>query len=382
MKKILIFFIIILAIIILLAPKLTDTNKPQETSVIDQELKNKIGQMIIIGFRGTEAQENSDVHKIITDIKPGGVILFDYDVPSNSFPRNIVSYEQTKKLIADLKSYSSTPLFTAVDAEGGAVNRLKEKYGSLPIVSAEKMGKDLTLETTKEESEKLAEELSKLGFNMNFAPVVDLNINNKNPIIGGLERSFSSDPKIVINNAKVFIESHNKNNIVAVAKHFPGHGSSTGDSHLGLVDVTNTYQAKELDPYIELQKTHLLNAVMTAHIINKNIDKEYPATLSYNFIQKILRDQVGFDGVVISDDMQMNAIVNSFGTKEAIIKAINAGCDMLLLSNNGTAEYNKNLPYEAVDIIYNAVKEGIISEERIEESYKRIYELKRKFGII
>jgi beta-N-acetylhexosaminidase len=382
MKKILIFLTILLIAIILLAPKLTDTNKPQEIAVIDQELKKKIGQMIIIGFRGTEAKEDSDVYKMIKDIGPGGVILFDYDVPSNTFPRNIVNYEQTKNLLADLKSYSSTPLLTAIDAEGGAVNRLKEKYGFLPIVSAEKMGKDLTLKTTKEESEKLAEELSKLGFNMNFAPVVDLNINSKNPIIGALGRSFSSDPKIVFNNAKIFIENHSKNNIITAAKHFPGHGSSTNDSHLGMVDVTNTYQAKELDPYIKLQKEHLLNVVMTAHIFDRNIDKEYPATLSYNFIQKILREQIGFNGVVVSDDMQMNAIVNSYGAEEAIIKAVNAGCDMLILSNNGTTEYNKNLPYEAVDIIYNAVEKGEISKERIEKSYERIYELKRKFGII
>jgi beta-N-acetylhexosaminidase len=217
---------------------------------------------------------------------------------------------------------------------------------------------------------------------MNFAPVVDLNINSKNPIIGALGRSFSADPEIVFTNAKIFIEYHTKYNIITVAKHFPGHGSSMSDSHLGLVDVTNTYQAKELDPYIELQKEQLLTAVMTAHIINKNIDEKYPATLSYNFIQKILREQIGFTGVVISDDMQMNAIVDNFGTKEAIINAINAGCDIILLSNNGSAKYNENLLYESFDIIYNAVKEGKIKKERIEESYKRIYELKKKFGII
>lgn len=354
----------------------------QENGVLESEMRHKIGQMIVIGFRGTQAPNNSYISKVISDAGVGGVILFDYDIPSQSFPRNIVNPTQTKKLISDLQSYAPTPLLVAVDAEGGNVNRLKQKYGFENILSAKEMGEDATFKTTEEESIKLAKELKALGFNMNFAPVVDVDVNPKNPVIGALGRSFSLDPKKVIDNARVFIKNHIGNNVIPVEKHFPGHGSSTSDSHLGLVDVTGTYQQKELTPYIQLQKEGLLDVVMTAHVIDRSIDKDYPATLSPLFIQKILREEIGFTGVVVSDDMQMNAIVDNYGFKEAIIKAVNAGCDILLLSNNGTVKYDAELPYKAIDIIYNALQDGSISKDRIEESYNRIHDLKEKFGII
>jgi len=359
-----------------------EVNKLEEVILADGELKEKIGQMIMIGFRGTEAPENSDISKIIKDIKIGGVVLFDYDVPSNTFPRNIVNYGQTKKLISDIQKYSSTPLFVAVDAEGGNVNRLKQKYGFLPIVSAEKMGQDKTLQTTYKESTELAGELKDLGFNMNLAPVVDLNINPKNPIIGALGRSFSSDPEEVVNNARVFIENHSKNNIITVEKHFPGHGSATKDSHKGLTDVTDTYKNEELSPYQKLNEEGLLKAVMVAHIINKKIDKNYPATLSEYFLQNILRNQIGFKGIIISDDMQMSAISNNYKLDEVVIMAINAGVDIISVLNNSPSGYDNKMAYKVRDIIFNAVKENKIKEEKIIESYNRILDLKKEFKII
>ncbi|HOL90578.1 MAG TPA: glycoside hydrolase family 3 N-terminal domain-containing protein, partial [Candidatus Pacearchaeota archaeon] len=348
----------------------------------DEELKERIGQMVMIGFRGTEVSENSDIIKIINNAKIGGVVLFDFDVPSKSFPRNILNYEQTKKLISDLKKYSSVPLFIAVDAEGGKVNRLKPEYGFLDIASPKELGELNNYEITKKEYLKLAKELRELGFNMNFAPVVDLNINAKNPIIGALNRSFSSNPDIVFIQAKVFIESLKENNIISVVKHFPGHGSSKNDSHLGIVDVTETYKEEEIIPYQKLNENNLLEAVMTAHIFNKKIDKNYPSTLSSIFLEDILRKKIGFSGVIISDDMQMGAISKNYGFEESIIKAINAGNDILLFSNNSSNNYDKDLGYKVTDIIYDAVKNGQISEKRIFESSERIYNLKRKFKII
>jgi len=348
----------------------------------DEELKERIGQMVMIGFRGTEVSENSDIIKIINDAKIGGVVLSDFDVPSKSFPRNILNYEQTKKLISDLKKYSSVPLFIAVDAEGGKVNRLKSEYGFLDIASPKELGELNNYEITKKEYLKLSKEFRELGFNMNFAPVVDLNINTKNPIIGALNRSFSSNPDIVFIQAKVFIESLKENNIISVAKHFPGHGSSKNDSHLGIVDVTETYKEEEIIPYQKLNENNLLEAVMTAHIFNKKIDKNYPSTLSSIFLEDILRKKIGFSGVIISDDMQMGAISKNYGFKESIIKAINAGNDILLFSNNSSNNYDKDLGYKVTDIIYDAVKNDQISEKRIFESSERIYNLKRKFKII
>ena len=359
-----------------------EVNKLQKASLTDEELKEKIGQMIMIGFRGTTAEENSDIYKIIKDLKIGGVSFSDYDVPSNSFPRNIINPEQTKKLISDLQKYSANPLFVAVDAEGGNINRLKQQYGFLPILSPEKMGQDKTLKTTEKESAKIAEELEKLGFNMNLAPVVDLNINPENPIIGALGRSFSSDSEEVVNQARVFIENHLKNNIITVEKHFPGQGSATKDSHLGIVDVTNTYKEEELVPYQKLNEEGLLNAVMTAHIINKKIDNNYPVTLSEVFLQNILRKQIGFKGVIISDDMQMAAINDNYKFDEAIVAAVNAGCDIIYLFNNIPSGYDEDIAYKTRDIIFDAVKKNKIEEKRIIESYNRIMDLKKRFKII
>ena len=356
--------------------------KNEKINLTDEQLKEKIGQMIMIGFRGTEATENSEIYKIIKDVKIGSVVLFDYDIPSKSFSRNIESPQQIKKLISDLQNYSATPLFAAVDVEGGNVNRLKPEYRFLPIFSAEKMGRDKTLKTTEEESAKIAGELKDMGFNMNFAPVVDLNINPKNPIIGALGRSFSAVPDEVFNQAMIFIENHLKNNIITVEKHFPGHGNSTKDSHLGIVDVTNTYKQEELIPYKKLNDRGLLSAVMAAHVINKNIDDKYPASLSYKFLQNILRDQIGFKGVIISDDLQMAAISNNYGFSEAIIMAINAGIDIVSVLNNSPNGYDKDMAYKIRDIIFNAVKENKIEEKKIVESYNRILDLKKMFGMI
>jgi beta-N-acetylhexosaminidase len=346
----------------------------------DQDLRNKIGQMVILGFRGTEVNEDSYISKVVKELNIGGVILFDYDVPSKSSPRNIINPEQTKELIANIKKYATIPLFISVDAEGGLINRLKPKYGFISIMSPKEMG-EAGAEITSDEARKISSELKELGFNMNFAPVVDVDINPDNPVIGGLERSFSSDPEKVTNEAKIFIEEQTKNNIISVAKHFPGHGSSENDSHLGMVDVTKTYQEEELIPYKELQEEGILDVVMTAHIMNTNIDENYPATLSPNFLQTILREEIGFDGVIVSDDMQMKAIADNYGFDESVIMAVNAGCDILILSNNNSV-YDEQLPYKTIDVIYNAVKNGKISIDKVNESYGKIMQLKERFGII
>lgn len=340
----------------------------------DTQLKSKIGQMLIIGFRGTEINKDSYIVKTTNDLNLAGIILFDYDAPSKSRPRNITSPEQTKKLIGDLKSFTNDSLFIAVDAEGGLINRLKTNLGFLEIPSAQEMGQK-KLEETKQISEILSKQLADLGFNLNFAPVVDVNINPENPVIGGLERSFSESPEIVSEQAEAFIQGQHTNNILTAIKHFPGHGSSQSDSHLGMTDITGTYKQEELIPYKNLIKENLVDMVMTAHIMNRNIDPDYPATLSPLFLQNILRNELNFQGVIVSDDMQMGAITEHYGFEEALIHSINAGCNLLIISNNGT-EYNEQAPYDAVEIIFNAVKSGQISEDKINSSLQKIQDLK------
>ncbi|MFA5087278.1 MAG: glycoside hydrolase family 3 protein [Candidatus Paceibacterota bacterium] len=346
----------------------------------DAELKKKIGQMLIIGFRGAEINKDSYIVKTINELNIGGVILFDKDSPSKGeIQRNIVDPKQTKTLIANLKQNSSASLFVAIDAEGGYVNRLKTKYGFFSIPSAETLGKG-SLEKTEQAGELLGQELAAMGFNMDFAPVVDVNINPANPVIGYLERSFSSDPSTVASYAKSFIKGLHSYGIVTAIKHFPGHGSSTADSHLGMVDVTKTWSPKELIPYVELIKGGYSDLVMTAHIVNTAIDPNYPATLSPLFIKNLLRNGLQFKGLVVSDDMQMGAIVDNYGFNDALVRAVNSGCDILILSNN-IKTYNEQVPYDAVNALFVAVKNGQISEQRINESYDRIQQFKKDHGI-
>lgn len=333
-------------------------------------MKERIGQMLMIGFKGREISVDSYITKVIRDVNIGGVILF---------PQNISNHKQLKKLNSDLQHYSSTPLLIAVDAEGGRVNRLKPRKGFLDICSPKELGKIQDYELTEKEALRLSQQLRDLGFNMGLAPVVDVDINPKNPIIGALGRSFSSDPQQVVLHAQTFIKACHQNNIITTAKHFPGHGSSTKDSHLRKVDVTDTYKEEELIPYKSLQAKGLLDVVMTAHIINRKIDKDYPATLSSVFLQDVLRKQIGFQGVIISDDMGMWAISRHYSFEHAIVRAIDAGCDIILLSR---ARFRKGLVYKAQNIIYQAVKDGRISKQRIIESSDRIYKLKERFNLI
>ena len=356
--------------------KETSTAQTPGTLTLDQI----IGEMIILGFRGTEVDNTSKIVKDINEYNIGGVILFDYDVPSKSFPRNIENPKQTKKLIEDLKELTRNDLFIAVDAEGGYVNRLKAEYGFVQVKSAQEMGES-DPEDTFLEASNLGMELDSLGFNLNFAPVVDVNINKNNPVIGQLERSFSDDPVKVYEHADFFIDAMHRYNIITAIKHFPGHGSSTEDSHLELADVTHTYNEEvELFPYKKLIESNKTDIIMMAHIMNTNIDPDNPATLSSIFLQDILRSRLNYEGVIVSDDMQMRAITIHFGFKEAIVKAINAGCDLLIFSNNGS-QYDENIAQKIVEAIKKALREGKITEEEISSSYNRIKELKEKYGI-
>ena len=343
-------------------------------------LDQMIGEIIILGFRGTEIDGSSKIVKDINEYNIGGIILFDYDVPSKSSPRNIINPKQTKKLIEDIKNLTRHDLFIAIDAEGGKVNRLKAKYGFMQIDSPQKMGEDEPQNTFIKASP-LGLELDYLGINLNFAPVVDVNINKDNPVIGKLERSFSDDPQKVCEHASYFIDAMHEFNVITAIKHFPGHGSSTEDSHLGLVDVTNTYQEEaELFPYKKLIQDNKTDIIMTAHVMNTNIDPDNPATLSSIFLKDILRDKLNYEGLIVSDDMQMGAIVENFGFEEAIIKAINAGCDLLIFSNNSPV-YDEDIAQKAVEVIKKAIKDGRIKEETIRNSYNRIKQLKDSFEI-
>ena len=345
---------------------------PAEIIPQNVPLEVKIGQMLMVGFRGLSVNENSPIVQEIKKFHLGGVILFDYDITLRKRLRNIQSPKQVKTLVEGLQLVSSTPLFIAIDQEGGKITRLNKKLGFPSTVSAQYLGRKNDLDLTDKKASEIAQTLSTLGINFNFAPVVDLNINPKNPVIGKLRRSFSNDPSIVTQHAFQFIEAHHKYKVMCALKHFPGHGSSTKDSHLGLVDVSDTWQAVELEPYKDLIPD--TDAIMIAHVFNKHLDPKYPATMSKSIVTDKLRHEMQYDGVIVSDDMQMKAITENYDFKEAIFETIQAGIDIIVIGNN--LKFEEDITQRTINSITQLITEGKITEKRIDESYQRIQKLK------
>ncbi|MDR3442831.1 MAG: glycoside hydrolase family 3 N-terminal domain-containing protein [Legionella sp.] len=356
-------------------------------SVIPElSLRDKIGQMLLIGFDGKKVTAHSKIVKAIEKNNIGGVILFDYDYQTGTYDRNIESPKQVKQLNSDLHYFTEQgnlkhhrpklPLLISVDYEGGLVSRLGEQYGFPPTISAAEVGKR-SFNEAELSAASMAQTLKKAGFNLNFAPELDVNVNPDNPVIGKKERSFSSDATKVNNYAGIYTRHFLDQKIQCVYKHFPGHGSSTKDSHLGFVDVSDTWNTYELEPY-----QHLLNSknscgvVMTAHIVNRQLDEsELPATLSHKVLTGLLRHRLHFNGVIITDDMQMKAISENYKLETALVLTINAGADMLIFGNNLSLESQD--PKQLIDIIEAKVLSGDISRARINEAYQHIVALKQ-----
>ncbi len=367
---------IIFALVLTILFSFTLLASCSDNAEADDDLRNMIGQMLMVGFRGFEVTETDRIVEDLTRRNLGGVILFDYDVPSSTPERNIESPEQVAQLVADLKSYSQTPLLVAIDQEGGRVSRLKTRFGFPENVSHEYLGELNNEDSTRHYAAITAETLNSLGININFAPVVDVNTNPENPVIGQLERSFSGDPAEVTQHARWFIDEHVSHGVFPTAKHFPGHGSAWNDSHFGMADVTETWDDLELDPYRDLIAEGRLELIMSAHIFNENWDEEHPATLTPLVMTEMLRNELGFEGVLVSDDMQMGAITEFYGLEQAIELSIKAGIDLLIFANNSV--YEPDITERAIEIIHDLVISGEIPEERIRESYERITRLKGK----
>ena len=286
-----------------------------------ENLKQLLHKMLIVGFDGQDILNNN---KLITQIKNGlgGVILFDHYIGDKTKAKNIYSPEQLKKLTLELQNISDNPLIICIDQEGGKVARLKSHKGFKETSSAKSIA-TLSTDEAKAEYEKLASQLSDLGVNCNFAPLVDLGINKDSKIIYELDRCFGDDGEIVVKYGEIFMDALSKHNIINVLKHFPGHGSAKGDSHEGFVDISNTWDEVELFPYKKL--LHKTNMIMSAHVYNSKLDEKYPSTLSYNTNTKLLREQLGYDGVLVTDDLQMLAIKEHYEKEKAIELAINSG---------------------------------------------------------
>lgn len=341
-------------------------------------LDEKIGQMLVIGFKGNQASE--ELKELIQEYHIGGVILFSQDVSEGLAPRNVTSPEQLTSLISSLQELSRETLLVSIDQEGGAVQRLRVESGFVGAPSPQYLGEINNLDSTRYYAVRSAEELIELGVNVNFVPCVDLNINPENPVIGARGRAFSDSVAVVIDHAAALVEEYSSRGVITSLKHFPGHGSSLVDSHLGLTEITDSWSEGELEPYRALIEDNKADIVMVGHLFNRELDTLYPASLSQATIDGLLRGELGYDGVVATDDMNMGAITENYTFEHALELAINAGVDMIIIGNNG-AKYEEDLPQRCINHIRAAVDRGVISEQRIDEAYQRIMRLKRERGM-
>ena len=338
-------------------------------------LKEKIGQLFILGFPGTAP--TSSILRDIHELKLGGVILFDKNLAAGKPDNNIRSAEQVQELTSTLQTAAAAagtaPLFIAVDQEGGRVSRFRKERGFKETPSAAHLGEAGTpaIRTAAGQTARL---LNSLGINLNFAPVADVNAFKENPIIGLLERSFSEDPETAAKCCTAWIEEHRRQGVLTSLKHFPGHGSSRLDSHLGFVDITETWSEDELIPFQRLVQADKADMIMVGHLCHRQYDTTLPATLSPEILRRLLREKCGWTGAAVSDDMQMKSITKKWGLVDACCRSIAAGMDLLIIGNN--LSYQPDILGEIEEEMTKRAGNDIALRRRIEEAWSRVRHLK------
>ena len=338
------------------------TDPEIDTMIAEMTIEEKVGQLIMVGFEGTQANETIETH--IRERFVGGVVLFS---------RNIQSPQQTAELTNQLQRLAGAtshqiPLFIGIDQEGGWVIRLKEGATVLPGNMA--LGATDSTALAERAGEVTAVELAAVGVNLNFAPVMDVNNNPNNPVID--RRSFGESPELVSRLGVPYIHGLQRHGVLATAKHFPGHGDTTVDSHFDLPTVNHDRErihALELQPFRAAIDADVA-AIMTAHIIYPAFDPDRPATLSPTILTDLLRKELGFEGLLITDDMEMKAIDDRYRSGEAAVMAIEAGADIVMVL------WTPAKQLETFDALLSAVKSGRISQARLDQSVRRILKSK------
>lgn len=337
----------------------------QENLIISEmTLKEKIGQMIFAGVKGTDF--SNETKQLVSMDKIGGLIFYK---------NNLKDVNETTTLLNAIKKESEKekfPLFLGVDQEGGRISRLP---GLSRLPTNKEIGKLNDPSYSYKIGIHLGEEMNAFGFNLDFAPVLDVNSNPKNPVIG--DRSFGNDVDIVSELGIQTMKGIQSQNVISVVKHFPGHGDTAVDSHLELPIMEKSLedlQKLELIPFKQAIEEGA-DVVMVAHILLSEIDPEFPSSMSHEIITGILRDRLQFDGVVMTDDMTMNAIIDNHEIGQAAVDAVKAGNDIVLIAH----DYDNVL--KAMEAIEKSVNDGEISEERINESVHRILALKEKYKL-
>ena len=337
----------------------------------------RLADLLLVGFRGTEVAGSEEIRALVCDLKVGGLILFERDAASRA-PRNILSAEQVARLTADLQALArrcaGRPLLIATDAEGGSVMRLSTRAGYLPTPSHQELGDGGDVALTELEARRLGGRLREAGINWNLAPVVDVAVNPTNPAVVALGRTFGSDPERVTAHARAFVAGMRAAGVLTSLKHFPGHGSSRVDSHHGFTDVSETADLDaELAPYRALIRGGFVDSVMPAHVFNRHVDPWYPASLSRYTVNRLLRDKLGFSGVVVSDDLLMGAITQRYGVDEAAVLALGAGVDVLLISQNtAAARVEPRAAERAIAAVRRALTDGRLSRKAVRAALDRV----------
>jgi len=334
-------------------------------------IEQMAGQMIVVGFQGKSMAETAALREEIAKGEVGGVMYLK---------TNVTDLKTVRAMNASfLAANPELPPFITLDQEGGRVERLTREVGFPETPSAAEVAEKMDELGAAELYRKLAKAIAAEGFNVNFGPVADVNVNPNNPIIARYGRAYSDDPFKVFQYDAAFINAHSEQGVLTALKHYPGHGSSTGDSHEGFVDISKTWDESELAPYKLLLKYGApVDMVMVGHLYvgDRGDGAQVPSSLSHYWITQVLREKIGFDGVVITDDMEMGAVREHYEFEDRIVRAVKAGVDILLFSN--TARPRTSIADDIRAVLVKHAQADPAFAARIEESYGRIVRLKQK----
>lgn len=331
------------------------------------EIDARLGELLLVGFHGTDATDHAELERLLCGARIGGVLLF---------ARNVVDANQLARLTGAMReralACAGRRLLVAVDAEGGQVMRLGPSAGYTGTLSHQELGEGNDFALTELEARRIGQRLHAAGIDWNLAPVVDVGLNPANPVIVGTGRSFGANPALVTAHARAYIAGMRRAGVLTALKHFPGHGSSWGDSHHGFVDVTATAnQEIELAPYRALIAERLADSIMTAHVFNAGLDGRRPATLSRATLTGLLRRELGFDGLVVSDDLRMGAIERHYGLARAAVLALEAGVDVLLIADDRLPD-GRSAADVVLRAVHRALAGGRLDPERVASALRRV----------
>ena len=341
------------------------------------DLHDRIGQMVFVGFRGRTVEEAARTLRQIEEGSIGAVVLYEVDAHTAG-PRNVESPQQLSELTAAVKAAGAIPPLVAIDAEGGLFHKLKPQHGFPPTASARDMGERNDLAFTRSNATIIAETLAHAGIDMDLAPVVDL-MNHSSPSNNRIRRKFDSDPAVVTAHAREFIVTLHERGVLSTLKHFPGMGGILTPYSPGASELMEGWAEAELEPFRVLVSEGLADAVLTTRALYPELDPELPACLSRLVVDGMLRSDLGYDGVVISDPIDMQAVWDLFGIARGTILAVNAGIDLVLVCNmSAMVPYSDERANEVISILTDAVARGEVAESRIDEACRRILTLKAR----